>query len=77
MQTDLNHFWDTTSAMASLVGLIVNGVFKELGAGVEARMERVAGLYNEFIGHTGFVRRKRPGRCQTLYAKIQQRGKKT
>ncbi len=54
VQTDLNHFWDTTSAMASLVGLAVNGVFKELGAGVEARMERVAGLYNGFIGHTGF-----------------------
>lgn len=54
VQTDLNHFWDTTSAMASLVGLAVNGVFKELGAGVEARMEKVAGLYNDFIGHTGF-----------------------
>jgi len=56
VQTDLNHFWDTTSAMSSLVGLIVNGVFKELGAGVETRMERVASLYNEFIGHTGFAR---------------------
>ena len=54
VQTDLNNFWDTTSAMASLVGLAVNGVFKELGAGVENRMQRVAGLYNSFIGHTGF-----------------------
>lgn len=54
VQTDLNHFWDATSAMASLVGLAVNGVFKELGAGVEPRMEKVAGLYNQFIGHTGF-----------------------
>lgn len=55
VQTDLNHFWDTTSAMASLVGLAVNGVFKELGAGVETRMERVAELYNNLIGHTGFA----------------------
>ena len=55
VQTDLNHFWDTTSAMASLVGLAVNGVFKELGAGVEVRMERVAALYNDLIGHTGFA----------------------
>lgn len=55
VHTDLNHFWDTTSAMASLVGLAVNGVFKELGAGVERRMERVAGLYNDLVGHTGFA----------------------
>ena len=54
VETDLNHFWDTTSAMASLVGLAVNGVFKELGAGVETRMEEVTGLYNELVGHTGF-----------------------
>lgn len=52
VQTDLNHFWDTTSAMASLIGLLVNGVFKELGAKVENRMEQVAGLYNDFVGHT-------------------------
>ena len=55
VETDLNHFWDTTSVMASLVGLAVNGVFKELGAGVERRMEKVAGLYNELVGHTGFA----------------------
>ena len=53
VQTDLNHFWDATSTMASLAGLIVNGVFNELGAGVEARMARVSSLYGEFIGHTG------------------------
>ena len=55
VQTDLNHFWDTTSAMASLVGLAVNGVFKELGAAVEPRMEKVSDLYNTFVGHTGFA----------------------
>jgi DNA-binding MurR/RpiR family transcriptional regulator len=56
VQTDLNNFWDTTSAMSSLVGLIVSGVFKELGAGVEERMARISSLYNEFVGHTGIQR---------------------
>ena len=55
--TDLNHFWDTTSAMSSLVGLLVNGVFKELGAEVEERMARISALYGDFIGHTGQPRR--------------------
>ena len=50
--TDLNHFWDTTSAMSSLIGLMVNGVFRELGAEVESRMARVSALYDDFIGHT-------------------------
>lgn len=58
--TDLNHFWDTTSAMSSLIGLLVNGVFRELGAGVEARMAKVSALYGEFIGHT--VPGRNPGR---------------
>lgn len=53
VQTGLNHFWEATSAMASLVSLIVNGVFNELGTQVEARMARVSGLYVAFIGHTG------------------------
>jgi DNA-binding MurR/RpiR family transcriptional regulator len=53
VQTDLNTFWDTTSAMSSLIGLVVSGVFRELGAGVEERMARVSSLYNDFIGHTG------------------------
>ncbi len=50
--TDLNHFWDTTTAISSLIGLLVNGVFRELGAGVEGRMARVSALYGDFIGHT-------------------------
>lgn len=53
VQTDLNHFWDTTSAMSSLIGLMVNGVFRECGAKVEDRMARVSALYDRFIGHTG------------------------
>lgn len=55
--TDLNHFWDTTSAMSSLVGLLVNGVFKELGAEVEERMARISAYYGDFIGHAGQPRR--------------------
>ena len=58
--TELNHFWDTTSAMSSLIGLMVNGVFRELGAEVEDRMARVSALYGDFIGHTAPGRN--PGR---------------
>lgn len=50
--TNLNHFWNTTSAMSSLIGLMINGVFRELGADVEGRMARVSSLYSHFIGHT-------------------------
>ena len=54
VQTDLNHFWDSTSAMSSLIGLLANGVFKVLGATeVEARMQSVSTLYDHFIGHVG------------------------
>jgi DNA-binding MurR/RpiR family transcriptional regulator len=53
VETNLNHFWDTTSAIATLIGLLVNGVFKELGTQVEDRMVQVSELYNSFIGHTG------------------------
>lgn len=53
VQTDFNQFWDTTSAISSLVGLIVNGVFAQLGPEVEERMTRVSALYNDFIGHAG------------------------
>ncbi|MCB2130498.1 MAG: MurR/RpiR family transcriptional regulator [Rhodobacteraceae bacterium] len=52
VQTDLNQFWDATSAMSSLIGLIVNGVFGELGPDVEARMSRISELHADFIGHT-------------------------
>ena len=58
--TELNHFWDTTSAMSSLIGLMVNGVFRELGAEVETRMARVSALYGDFIGHT--VPGRNPGK---------------
>lgn len=64
VQTDLNHFWDATSPMSSLAGLIVNGVFNELGAEVEARMARVSSLYGDFIGHTDDAKTARNRRKQ-------------
>jgi DNA-binding MurR/RpiR family transcriptional regulator len=51
--TELNLFWESTAQMASLANLLVNGVFMELGPEVEVRMNRIAGLYGQFIGHVG------------------------
>lgn len=56
--TELNHFWDTTSAFSTLIGLLTNGVFKELGAGVEERMIQVSELYGSFVGHVGDPQRQ-------------------
>lgn len=52
VRTDFDQFWDATSAMASLVGLLVNAVFSELGPAVETRLSAVSALYGDFIGHT-------------------------
>ncbi len=52
VRTDFDQFWDATSAMASLIGLLVNAVFGELGPAVEARLSAVSALYGDFIGHT-------------------------
>jgi hypothetical protein len=51
--TELNLFWESTAQMASLANLLVNGVFMELGPEVEVRINRIAGLYGQFIGHVG------------------------
>ncbi|WP_415182053.1 MurR/RpiR family transcriptional regulator [Phaeovulum sp.] len=58
VETDLNHFWDATSAMSGLIGLMLNAVFKELGPQVEDRMLRVSSLYGAFVGHSGQGRRE-------------------
>ena len=52
VRTDFDQFWDVTSAIASLIGLLVNAVFAELGPEVEARLSAVSALYGDFIGHT-------------------------
>ena len=53
VHTEFNLFWESTAQMAILANLLVNGVFVELGAAVEARMERVSGLYGRYSGHVG------------------------
>lgn len=62
VNTDLNQFWDATSAFASLIGLMINAVFGELGPEVEARMSRVSALYGEFVGHTPTPGERAPDR---------------
>lgn len=49
--TEMNFVWDSTAQMASLVNLLINGIFKELGPGVEDRMNKVAALYSSFFGY--------------------------
>lgn len=51
--TQFNLFWESTAQMSSLANLLVNGVFMELGPAVEERMNRIAGLYDQFTGHVG------------------------
>ena len=51
--TAVNLFWESTAQMASLANLLVNGVFLELGPGVEERMNKFAQLYGRFTGHVG------------------------
>lgn len=53
VQTDINQFWDSTAPIASLIGLLINGIFNELGASVEARMNKVSALYSRFTGYVG------------------------
>jgi DNA-binding MurR/RpiR family transcriptional regulator len=52
VQTDLHQFWDSSAPIASLISLLVNGVFNEIGPSVEERITRVSALYGRFIGHT-------------------------
>jgi DNA-binding MurR/RpiR family transcriptional regulator len=53
VQTDLNQFWDSSAPMASLIGLLINSIFNELGPSVEARMNQVSALYSRFTGIVG------------------------
>jgi DNA-binding MurR/RpiR family transcriptional regulator len=49
--TEMNFVWESMAQMASLVNLLINGVFNELGPVVEERMNKVAALYSSFIGY--------------------------
>ena len=51
--TEFNMFWDSTAQMASLINLMMNAVFIELGPEVEKRLDEVSRLYARFTGHVG------------------------
>lgn len=51
--TEFNMFWDSTAQMASLINLLMNAVFVELGPQVEARMNEISRLYSRFTGYVG------------------------
>lgn len=51
--TDFDFFWDSTALMASLINLLVSGIFTELGPKVEERMDQVSSLYSKFTGYVG------------------------
>jgi DNA-binding MurR/RpiR family transcriptional regulator len=51
--TDINQFWDSTAPVASLISLLINSIFNELGPSVEARMNKVSALYSRFTGYVG------------------------
>jgi DNA-binding MurR/RpiR family transcriptional regulator len=53
VQTDVNQFWDSSAPIASLISLLINSIFNELGPAVEARMNAVAALYSRFTGIVG------------------------
>lgn len=53
VETDLNQFWDSSACTASLIALLINGIFNELGPQVELRMNKVSALYGQFTGHVG------------------------
>ncbi|HEU6442559.1 MAG TPA: MurR/RpiR family transcriptional regulator [Microvirga sp.] len=50
--TDINLFWDSTAPMLSLVHLLLNAAFNEMGPQVEERLNATAALYHEFVGYT-------------------------
>ena len=48
VQTDVGLFWDSNSAITSLLNLLVNGVVSHLGKRVGDRAERLEGLQGRF-----------------------------
>jgi DNA-binding MurR/RpiR family transcriptional regulator len=56
--TQLGHFWDSLGPLVSLIQLAVNGVFAELGADVERRLDQMFACYSRFTGYTGAIGEK-------------------
>jgi DNA-binding MurR/RpiR family transcriptional regulator len=52
VQTEVDLFWESTASMLSLVHLLINDVFKHLGADVERRLQAIGALHSEFVGYT-------------------------
>lgn len=53
VSTEFNLFWDSSAQMASLISLLVNAVFIELGPQVEERMNAIAALHGRVTGNVG------------------------
>lgn len=53
IQTEANLFFESTAPMASLVNLMINATFNEIGSAAIPRVEAVSKLYSEFTGHVG------------------------
>ena len=53
VSTTFELFWESSAQMASLVSLLVNAVFIELGPRVEARMNTIAALHGRVTGNVG------------------------
>jgi DNA-binding MurR/RpiR family transcriptional regulator len=53
VSTEFNLFWDSSAQMASLVSLLVNAIFIELGPQVETRMNTIAALHGRITGNVG------------------------
>lgn len=51
--SEINLFWDTNGPMLTLVHLMLNGIIGEFGPEVEERLDRLSGLYGDFVGHAG------------------------
>jgi hypothetical protein len=56
--TEMNFIWESTAQMASLINLLINGIFNELGPDVEERMNQVASLYSSFCGYVDDIRER-------------------
>lgn len=51
--TQTGMFWSSPVALVCAVNLMVNGVIKQIGAGVEQRLEKLTRLHQTFTGYAG------------------------
>jgi DNA-binding MurR/RpiR family transcriptional regulator len=53
VSTEFNLFWESSAQMASLISLLVNAIFIELGPQVEERMNMISALHGRMTGNVG------------------------